>query len=89
MAFYAPNICLHSSSGYHRGCSHVQERRGCRLNKLVLNEKSLRMNKSGHQAKYLTLSELRNCLKGLENEEFILTVPLKMEEDDNANNTGY
>ena len=59
------------------------------MNKLVLNEKSLRMNKSGNQAKYLTLSELRNCLKGLENEEFILTVPLKMEEDDNANNTGY
>lgn len=59
------------------------------MNKLVLNEKSLRMNKSGHQAKYLTLSELRNCLKGLENEEFILTVPLKMEEDDNANYTGY
>lgn len=59
------------------------------MNKLVLNEKYLRMNKSGHQAKYLTLSELRNCLKGLENEEFILTVPLKMEEDDNANNTGY
>ena len=47
------------------------------------------MNKSGHQAKYLTLSELRNCLKGLENEEFILTVPLKTEEDDNAKNTGY
>lgn len=44
---------------------------------------------SVNQAKYLTLSELRNCLKGLENEEFILTVPLKMEEDDNANNTGY
>ena len=89
MAFYAPNICLHSSSGYHRGCSHVQERRGCRLNKLVLNEKSLGMNKSGNQATYLTLSKLRNCLKELENEEFILTVPLKMEEDDNANNTGY
>lgn len=59
------------------------------MNKLVLNEKSLRMNKSGHQAKYLTLSELRNYLEELENEEFILTVPLKTEEDDNANNTGY
>ena len=59
------------------------------MSKIVLTGKSLRMNKSGHQAKYLTLSELRNCLKGLENEEFILTVPLKMEEDDNANNTGY
>lgn len=54
-----------------------------------MTEKSLGMNKSVNQAKYLTLSELRNCLKGLENEEFILTVPLKMEEDDNANNTGY
>jgi hypothetical protein len=59
------------------------------LSKIVLTEKSLGMNKSVNQAKYLTLSELRNCLKGLENEEFILTVPLKMEEDDNANNTGY
>ena len=54
-----------------------------------MNEKSFGMNKSGNQAKYLTLSKLRNCLEELENEEFILTVPLKMEEDDNANNTRY
>ena len=47
------------------------------------------MNKSGHQAKYLTLSELRNCLEELENEEFILTVPLKTEEDNKKKNTGY
>ena len=59
------------------------------MSKLVLNGKSLEMNKSGNQAKYLTLFELRNCLEELENEEFILIVPLKMEEDDNANNTGY
>ncbi len=59
------------------------------MSKLVLNGKSLGMNKSGNQAKYLTLSELRNCLEKLENEEFILTVPLKTEENDNANNTGY
>ena len=57
------------------------------MSKLVLTEKSSEINKSGNQAKYLTLSELRNCLEELENEEFILTVPLKMEEDDNANNT--
>ena len=59
------------------------------MSKLDLNGKSLGMNKSGNQAKYLTLSELRNCLEELENEEFILTVPLKTEENDNANNTGY
>ena len=59
------------------------------MSKLVLNEKSLEMNKSSNQEKYFTLSELRNCLEGLGDEEFILTVPLKMEEDDNANNTGY
>lgn len=47
------------------------------------------MNKSSNQAKFLTLSELRNRLEELENEEFILTVPLKMQEDDNANITGY
>lgn len=59
------------------------------MSEIVLTGKSLGMNKSGNQAKYLTLSELRNYLEELENEEFILTVPLKMEEDDNANNTRY
>ena len=59
------------------------------MNKLILTRKSSEMNESGNQAKYLTLSKLRNYLEELENEEFILTVPLKMEEDDNANNTGY
>ena len=57
------------------------------MSKIVLTGKSLGMNMSVNQAKYLTLSELRNCLEELENEEFILTIPLKMEEDDNANNT--
>lgn len=42
------------------------------MSKLVLTEKSSEINKSGNQAKYLTLSELRNCLEELENEEFIL-----------------
>ena len=59
------------------------------MSKLDLTGKSLGMNKSGNQAKYLTLSELRNYLEELENEEFIITLPLKTEEDDNANNTGY
>lgn len=59
------------------------------MSKLDLTGKSLELNKSGNHAKYLTLSELRNCLEELENEEFILTVPLKTEEDDNAKNTGY
>ena len=59
------------------------------MSEIVLTGKSLGMNKSGNQAMYLTLSELRNYLEELENEEFILTVPLKMEEDDNANNTRY
>lgn len=59
------------------------------MSKLVSTVKSFGMNKSSKQAKFLTLSELRNRLEELENEEFILRVPLRMEEDDNANNTGY
>lgn len=59
------------------------------MSKLVSTGKSFGMNKSSNQAKFLTLSELRNRLEELENEEFILTVPLKMQEDDNANITGY
>ncbi len=55
--------------------------------KLISAEKPFEIRKNSKQAKYLTLSELHNYLEELRDEEFILTVPLKMDGDDNGDNT--
>ena len=55
--------------------------------KLISAEKPFEIRKNNKQAKYLTLSELHNYLEEWRNEEFILTVPLKMDGDDNGDNT--
>ena len=59
------------------------------MSKLFLVEKPFEMSTDSNQAKYLTLPELRNCLEELGEEEFIVTVPLKMEGDDNGDDTRY
>lgn len=51
---------------------------------LISAEKSFETRKSSNQAKYLTLSELCSHLKELRDEEFILTVPLRMDGDENG-----
>lgn len=55
--------------------------------KLISAEKPFEIRKNSKQAKYLTLSELHNYLEEWRNEEFILIVPLKMDGDDNGDNT--
>lgn len=55
--------------------------------KLISAEKPFEIRKNSNQAKYLTLSDIHNYLEELRNEEFILTVHLKMDGDDNGDNT--